>query len=178
MRRLNQQGQQGIRAICLMPLLLLEKGMKDKKQGGINSPCRDVRKRARRRDTAQPLWDLGSTLTRATPTRDVPAQLQFPVLSPPTALTANGRWQQIDYWHCFSNLGAGCMALDLQMPAWECCLTSIQRKYETVRLDNGSLSNLLANKFINQFHRTNAGAVLLVLLLSGWLLEAGAEVGH
>ena len=34
MRRLNQQRQQRVRAICLMPLLLLEKGVNYKKQGG------------------------------------------------------------------------------------------------------------------------------------------------
>ena len=62
----NQQRQQRIRAICLMPHLLLEKGVKYKKQGGINSPCPVVLKRARRRDNSpNPLWDLGSTLTRA-----------------------------------------------------------------------------------------------------------------
>ena len=67
-RRLNQQRQQRVRAICLMPHLLLMKGVKDKKQGGINNPCRDVRKRARRRDNSpNPLWDLGSTLTRPFP---------------------------------------------------------------------------------------------------------------
>ena len=51
-----------------MPHFLLEKEVKDKKQGGINNPCRDVRKRVRRRDNSpNPLWDLGSTLTRTSP---------------------------------------------------------------------------------------------------------------
>ena len=64
----RQQRQQRIRAICLMPLLLLEKRVKYRKQGGINSPCPVVLKRARRRDNSpNPLWDLGSTLTRTTP---------------------------------------------------------------------------------------------------------------
>ena len=35
-----------------MPHFLLEKEVKDKKQGGINNPCRDVRKMARRRDNS------------------------------------------------------------------------------------------------------------------------------
>ena len=63
----HQQRQQRIQAICLMPLLLLEKKVKYKKQGGINSPCRDMRKRVRRQNNSpNPLWNPGSTLTRAT----------------------------------------------------------------------------------------------------------------
>ena len=46
MRRLNQQRQQVIRVICLIPLLLLEKEVKYKKQGGINSPWRECAEKA------------------------------------------------------------------------------------------------------------------------------------
>ena len=42
-----------------MPHLLLERGVIDRQHGGINSPCRVVRKKVRRRDTP-PLVVVGS----------------------------------------------------------------------------------------------------------------------